>query len=108
MCIGTFLGGCITGLGFSIILFDISSQENSLCRKRFYFSINSFLISVFRPVILSFSLIYVHRDDTQFFIQKYRGCLRGVFTMSNLVTVLFLSIILRSVLVGYPYLWFEG
>ena len=42
------------------------------------------------------------------FIQKYRGCLGGVFAISNLVTVLFLSIILRSVstmlvILEHPY-----
>ena len=100
MCIGTYLGGCITGLGFSIILFDIFSQENILLKQILFY--NKFLSAhCFQTSYTVFSSHlrsqrwYLILEPT--FIQKYRCGLGGVFTMSNLVTVWFLSIILRSV-----------
>ena len=57
-------------MGVSLAWDFLSFYLIFLPRKTFYvetdfvLTINSFLLFVFRPVILSFYLIYIHRDDT--------------------------------------------
>ena len=98
------------GIFYHFIWYFFSGKHFMLEQILFY---NKFLFAQCFQTCYTIFLSHLHSRRWYLilepaFIQNYRGCLEGVFTMLNLVTVLFLSIILRSVsamlgILEHPY-----